>query len=279
MGDLRTEIARLRDNTKFGDPLYLVKQHGRGRVAVLTTTAGETWTDWPAMPPGNVSFGPMMKELATYLSGGGAEENRSVGEPIALKLDAAKYRNSASHAFQSHDPNREAKAGGADAAPITDLGSLTLEGEGASLNVKIAETIKPGAHLLTLSQLRSGAADAVDAPDYRAFAVNIDSAREGDLRRVTTDDLAQYAPQVPVHSPAQTDWLEGLKNKSKDLSEFAVLFLVLLLILIAEQALAVKLSYHAAAQDTALLAPSAAAVMQARAAAPNLTAEPATLNA
>ena len=83
-----------------------------------------------------------------------------------------------------------------------------------------------------------------------------------------TDDLAQYAPGAQVHSPVDTDWLEGLKNKSKDFSEYSTMFLGLILLLIFEQALAVRMSYHAGADDMSGLAPSAAAAMQKRASAP-----------
>jgi hypothetical protein len=279
MADLRAEVARLRDNTKFGDPFYLAKQHGRGRVTVITTTAGEQWTDWPSAPPGNVSFGPIVKELATYLAGGGADENRNVGDPIDLRFDSTKYRNTVGRAFLSHDPTKDAKAGGAggasDLAPLVDLGSQTMETEATAYHLKFNETAKPGAYVLNFAQLRptGSAVDGVDTPDYRAFAFNVDTPREGDLRRAVTDDLSQYAPGAQVHSPADTDWLDGLKNKSKDLSEFATLFLAFLMLLIFEQALAVRMSYHAGANDLAGVAPSAAAAMQQRTAAPVLSEE------
>ncbi|MFO0938089.1 MAG: VWA domain-containing protein [Gemmataceae bacterium] len=236
--DLRTEVSRLRDNTKFGDPFYIARQYGRGRVTLITSTAGEQWNDWPSAPPGNVSFGPLMKELATYLSGGAADENRSVGEPVELTFDPAKYRNTVARSFMTHDPTKEVKAGGADPAPIVDLGQQTMtDGKTKDLKLSFTETMKPGAYLFTLAQIRAqGAApEGLDQPDYRAFAFNVDAIREGDLHRTITDDLAQYAPGAPVHSPIETEWLEGLKNKSKDLSEFATMFLIMILLLISSR--------------------------------------------
>ena len=38
--DLRPQFARLRDATKYGDPLYFAKTVGSGRVTVVLTTAG-----------------------------------------------------------------------------------------------------------------------------------------------------------------------------------------------------------------------------------------------
>lgn len=247
--DLRSEIVRLRDSTKFGDPFYLARSYGRGRVSVIVTTAGEQWTDWAAVPPGNVSFGPMMKELATYLSGGAADENRRVGEVWTIAVPSARYRSNVARSWLTHDPEKAAK-GGSDAAPLTDFGSQSMEStDKDTFTLNVTDTARPGVYLSTLSALRSGSAETVDAPDYRAAAFNVDAAIEGDLKRATTDDLLQYAPGAQVHSPIETEWLEGLKNKSRDLSEYGTLFLVFLLLLIFEQALAVKLSYHSSAID------------------------------
>ena len=73
----------------------------------------------------------------------------------------------------------------------------------------------------------------------------MDAAREGDLRRVSRDDVAQIADKVPLHSPDDTDWTDELKQKTSDLSSGRWLYLILLLVLVVEQAMAVRLSYHA----------------------------------
>jgi hypothetical protein len=91
-----------------------------------------------------------------------------------------------------------------------------------------------------------------------AVAFNIDAQREGDLRRVHRDDLTQQAPGAEVHSPDDPTWLEGLKQKQTDLSSNRWIYLIILLVLIAEQAMAVRLSYHTRPEDLELLAPSAA---------------------
>ena len=55
MVQTRRQATLLRDEAKYGDPLYIVKEFGRGRVAVMTTDAGGTyankkqWTDWPSL--------------------------------------------------------------------------------------------------------------------------------------------------------------------------------------------------------------------------------------
>jgi hypothetical protein len=63
-----------------------------------------------------------------------------------------------------------------------------------------------------------------------------------------------------LHSAGDPAWLDRLKNKQTDWTERGWIFLALLAVLVAEQALAVRLSYHTAAGTLEAAAPSAAAV-------------------
>jgi hypothetical protein len=282
--DLKAQVVRLRDNVKFGDPLYFAKEIGRGRVTLVTTTAGEQWTDWPSSQPGNVSFGPVIKEMATYLASGGADANYTLGDPVTVKLDSNRYKPTVRQAFLTTDALKEVAAGAAKEAEVKDLGEQTLTSDKDQYTLTVAPT-EPGVAIYTLTQVRAQPApgEATEVPEYRAYAFNVDTVREGDLRRVSKDDLAQYAPMsgenpaVQLHSASDKAWTEQLKNKRRDLSDLTVLFLVLLLVLIAEQALAVRLSYHAADDQLATAAPSAAALFHRSSAAtmaPGAAAEP-----
>jgi hypothetical protein len=267
--DLRPEFQRLRDAVKFGDPLYLVKEFGRGRVAVFTTDAGGahasgSWTDWPA-GTGAPAWLAVMAELQKYLSGGPAEENRSVGSVIDEALDPARYRPAVSRLVMTCDP---AKAGpGGDAAvTLSKVETDTLPANAGVLSFRFGKALDPGVYLFTLTAL-SGPNNDVERPEVRAYPFNLDAAREGDLRRAARDDLAQQAPNVPVHSPDDTAWVNALKQKRDDFSTRRWLYLFILLALIAEQAMAVRLSRHTRAEDVELHAPSAAAAF-ARGSAP-----------
>jgi hypothetical protein len=267
MADLKTEATRLRDRVKYGDPFYLAKEFGRGRVTLVTTTAGEAWTDWPSERPGNASFTPIIQQLGNYLAGAGADVNHLVGTPIEVRVDATQYKPTARRAFLTHDP--ALSAGGRanpDPAPLTDLKEQALTSEGDKLVLRFTEATNPGAYLFTLTNLKApgekSLADTTEAPEYRGVAANIDAAREGDLRRVSRDDVTQLAPGAPLHSADDTDWLKELRNKQSDLSETVWLFVLLLLLLAAEQWLSMKLSYHASAGELSATAPSAAAAMR-----------------
>ena len=246
--DLRREAVRLRDAVKFGDPFYLAKDYGRGRVTVVTTTAGETWTDWPSEKPGSASFAPIMKEMANYLSGAGATENRTLGRDIVLSLDAQRYKPSVGRAFVTHTPTPGA-ANDPNPAPRIDLKEQAMTAEADRLVLNFADAKTPGAYLFSLTGLKPQAANSPEggeAPEYRGFAVNLDAAREGDLRRAARDDVVLTARGAQLHSADDPEWAKALRNKKGDLSESLWLVLLLGGLLLAEQYMSMKLSFNSA---------------------------------
>src|SRR5262249_17364071 len=81
--------------------------------------------------------------------------------------------------------------------------------------------------------------------DTLAFAYNIDAIAESDLRRASLDDISSVAPQAHFHKPGAGSYEGMLKQKKSDLSELSWLFLLFVIVLLVEQALAVRLSFHA----------------------------------
>ncbi|MBX3398584.1 MAG: BatA domain-containing protein [Gemmataceae bacterium] len=263
LGDLRTEAQRLRDLVKFGDPFYFVKQFGKGRITVITTTAGETWNDWASLPPGNACFQPVMVVLERYLSGGTAEANRSVGEKMAMDFDAARYRAGVARAFLSYDPLKPAAGGAATELKPVDLKEQVMTTNAGQHEFRFADSTKPGGYLFTFTQVKPQATggEAPEVPEYHAAAFNVDAKVEGDLRRWSRDDILTNSPGAELHSAGDAGWVDALKNKKSDWTEAGWIFLVLLLVLIVEGALAVKLSHHTAPGTMDHAAPTVAALM------------------
>jgi hypothetical protein len=259
LAEIRREAQALRDDCKYGDPLYLVRRYGSGRVALFTTTAGDPWTDWPS-GAGAAGWVAVMKEMQKYLLGGGAEQNRSVGEPFTLFVESGRYKPLVRRLFLTSDTSRNDR-GKADIIR-EELGELTLSTEQGQLKLETTEK-RPGALLFTLTRLRQEgdpASEPAEKPEYVTAIFNIDSQREGDLARARGTDLAELARGSQIHAAADVDWLNTLKQKPTDLSSGRWLYLLILLILLLEQAMAVRLSYHSRPDDVALHAPSAAAV-------------------
>lgn len=289
VADLKGKVTRLRDRMKYGYPLYLAKNFGRGRVTVLTTTSGESWNDWPNAQPGNVSFIAVMKELVNYLAGGGVDDTRTAGRPIEYKLDPDSYDLKVLRGFVTHATRpgeRPAVGGQNEPAPVTVNGQfdplavvmskekvkevvdgkeVEREVERKALTLTEANTARTGVYLFGLEQKRPKAGaptETLSSAEYRFAPVNLDVPNEGDLQRANSDKVIEYAPGGELHGPDETDWLIKLQNKKTDLSSMGWLFLFLLIVLVAEQGLAVKLSYHAGQDSMADHAPSAAAAMR-----------------
>jgi hypothetical protein len=214
--------------------------------------------------------------MERYLSGGGADDAHAAGDPLRMTFEATRYKPVVARSFVTVDPTKEAR-GPAAAPQVVDLKDQTMTTAGDAHSLDFTETARPGAYLLTLTKLRAQtgtAGEPAESPEYHAVAVNVDARREGDLRRAGRDDVTQFTPGVKdIHSPAEADWLDQLKNKQTDLTEAGWIFLALLLVLLAEQALAVKLSYHSSAGSLEAAAPSAAALFK-RTTPPTGAAEP-----
>jgi hypothetical protein len=233
LADLAEEFNRLLESVRFGDPLLVAKRFGQGPVVALLTTAGNAWTDFPS-GPARPYFVMLMLEMQKYLAGAGAEINRLVGAPFELILDANRYSSRLRRFFV---PEAAGEAD-PDAANVVDLGEQVGAVDGNTLRFAFADNRKPGVYRFELS-----AAGESGRIEQQAAAFNVDTATEGDLRRAARDDIQGAAPGAALHSP-NSGLAELLRERRSDLSESPWLFLVLLLLLLAEQAMAVRLSYH-----------------------------------
>jgi hypothetical protein len=140
--------------------------------------------------------------------------------------------------------------------------AIPLDTKDGALSLNFKDTKRPGAYLFSLTwQKRDGdpAAAPSEKPEYLAEVFNIDTVREGDLRRTNADEFKSTAKGAELHSVEDSLWLEGLKQKQTDLSSGRWIYLLILLVLIFEQAMAVRLSYHAQPETLEAFAPSAAA--------------------
>jgi hypothetical protein len=264
LADAKKLAQSLRDSCKYGDPLYFAKRFGSGRVTAMTIPVGSPWTDWPTVQN---CWVPVVAEMQKYLSGGGSEENRSVGSPLATAFEIGRYKPTANWVYLSTETPkpgtvpqtlaiiREPKLG-------TEPNTIPLDTKEGALNLNFNDTKRPGAYLFTLTwQKRDG--DPVAAPsvkpEYVASVFNIDAAKEGDLRRTNADEFKSTAKGAELHSVEDLGWLESLKQKQTDLSSGRWIYLLILLVLIFEQAMAVRLSYHTQPETLEAFAPSAAA--------------------
>jgi hypothetical protein len=250
---LREEVGRLRDTVTYGDPLVLSKSFGKGETVLFLTTAGLAWNDWSR--PTTPTYPIVMLGLQKYLTSAGDDSSRTLGTPLDVTLDADSYQDRAKITFQAA-PGEEkegaapaAGGGGADSAD-RELETITgKEGEGKQLRFNFPKTREPGVYYVSIKGKLKANETKEPAPYYEAFVYNVDTEAEGNLKRAARDMLerggsaAQARGQVALITPDMR-LTDILAPKRKDMSEAPWLYLVILVILIVEQALAVHLSFH-----------------------------------
>jgi hypothetical protein len=233
VSDLAERFSRLMESVRFGDPLLVGKRFGQGPVLALLTTAGSAWTDFPN-GPARPYFVMLMLEAQRYLAGAGVEANYFVGAPLEITLDANRYGSKMRRFFiPEATPEADAKTANAQ-----DLGDQVGAVNGQTVRFVFGDNRKPGVY-----RFEFAAAGDSGRIEQQSVAFNVDTAVEGDLRRVSRSDLEAAAPGAKLHSPG-SGLAELLRERRSDLSESPWLFLLLLLVLVAEQAMAVRLSYH-----------------------------------
>jgi len=258
--ELRARAERLRDTVRYGDPLLVTARYEKGRVAAFLSTAGTRWSDWSGGSPGSGTFPGFVLDLQKFLSSQDTGENLTVGTPREFTLDVTRYQPKLRLAYQGEvrdqggDAARPPAAGDKDAAAppakpgLQDLGELSGTESGNLVTFLFERSQRPGVYYFDLLQRSEMGAEP--KAERRAVAYNVDGPNESDLRRQPKDDLTRIAAgSIYWHTPGVAPpWA----TRRADLSESAWLYLVFLIILVAEQALAVHLSFHLKGNEAAL---------------------------
>jgi Aerotolerance regulator N-terminal len=238
---LRAEFEKLRDEVKYGDPLYVSKAFGKGRVVAFMSSAGASWNDLEGF--GRAYYPPLMINLQGYLASAGTDANLVLGSAYEFSMDRNSYDSKVRrwHYFE------DAKANKAIFKPLGDVVMPTDDKSGAYRLSATDGKNDPGIYIYRFAEKRAGgAAGAVleTRPDFRALPYNVDAVAEGNLARAHSDDLTQIARGAALHTPTDDSYKDKLQAKQKDLSENPWIYFVMLLVLIFEQAMAVRLSFH-----------------------------------
>ncbi|HEY7327459.1 MAG TPA: BatA domain-containing protein [Gemmataceae bacterium] len=243
MKPLAAEFDEYRAAIEFGDPLVVARRYGKGRVCAVLTSAGTAtrWNDW-GNGLASWSYTPFLMDLQRWLISSGDDLNRIVGEPIKLELESGRYQPKMKLTFLPQRDLEKSKI--EDRIKPEESAERSLPMKDNVLTLDYTYTNDPGVYLFEFYPNRN---DATEQTELRAYAFNIDAAKESDLRRAARDKLERprrdsRAASILLRSPGDT--YEEYKNKMPDASESPWLYLLFLLILVVEQALAVHLSFH-----------------------------------
>ena len=241
---LHRAVVRLHDEAKYGDAFVIGAQFGKGRVVAVMTTAGKEWNNWGGGSAATPLYPGFIWETQNFLSGQGSEANLSVGTPVKIEVDAEQFKQQSAGLKLTRTYFQPLEGKPAKAAPAGEREGK--EEKKGLLSFHFDKTLEPG---LYVSELRF----ANDAPTKAPLAVynhvfNVDTPTEGPLQRVSSDDLERdlisKLPKDMVTLVTGGSGSGDLASRRTDLSEAPWFFLLLLCILVAEQALAVHLSFH-----------------------------------
>jgi hypothetical protein len=242
--DLAERFARLVESVRYGDPLLVARRYGKGHVLAYLTTGGSAWNDFPN-GPARPYFVMLMLEMQKYLASSGTDVNRAVGSPLEVVLDAGRYAPKMRRFFVPEAADGPPGGDAPKAANARDLREQAGAVQGNRLTFVFDEARQPGMYRFEVTPRQTEASAGPARVEQLAYAFNVDTVAEGDLRRASRDDLESAAPGARLHSPG-SGLADILKERKSDLSESPWLFLLLLAVLLAEQAMAVRLSYHLA---------------------------------
>jgi len=258
LADLKEDFLKYLDKIKFGDPFYIAKQQGKGRVLAFLGAAGTSGPEGDYWSPlngrGRVFFPPLMKDsLQRYLCSTSGDFFVPLAKPFDFELDPAVHDKDV-HVWSIQEV--EKPVGDEQKVKTGDLGARTIAGSDTELTYKFNDGKEQGLYLFDFSVRPTEGASKKDASasDLRALAYNFDGQLESNLLRARSEDLKSIARVERIEtldekSLPQKISREGVRELPKKESDLGMskspwLFLGILLALILEQAWAVRLSFH-----------------------------------
>jgi hypothetical protein len=264
---LRQEVTAWYDTTQFGDPFVVARQFGKGRVAAVLSTAGKEWNEWGGGSLASALYEPFIWEMQNWLASQASGVNLLVGSPIQLDVDAARLKKQGFNQVMMVRSFAKPQLG-QPLKVVNESPNFGSPGKGGLQIFRFERNFEPGFYL---TQLVPQVGDKKQNLASWFHVFNVDTAHEGKLQRVSQEELNQQQlalgaetrePVITLESPNEPP--DTLINRKLDMSEFALYFLIFIIVLVSEQALAVHLSFHLRASEGQL--PAQARPAQARAA-------------
>ena len=261
---LRMGVVDLRDQAKYGDPFIVASTFGKGKVVAVMTTAGKEWNEWGGGSDASVVYQPFIWEMQNYLSSQGSESNLTVGTSIQVTVDPELYKQKGRgqlkmfryYRIPEHNkPSRE----------VRDSEQFGQENKG-TVTFTFDKNLGAGFYVANLRYADNPEKGPPLAVHGDVF--NVDTLKEGALARTAYDEIDRNIIRVAepgaIIFEGPTVPIDSLVSRRTDLSESPWLFLLFIAILVAEQALAVHLSFHLKGNEA--LTPATTKLGQPRAA-------------
>ena len=204
--------------------LALERPFGSGLGVAILTTAGPVWNNWARNNPSWVVVVLELEGLLARLRR--QRESLLVGEPLDVILEPGIDRIDVDFLLPPHG------------TLVRQVASTSASGE---LSAQLTDTNEPGGYVARWQTVNGGQRE-------RIVAVNVNPA-EGNLERIASTDLDRVLAGIPFLYERAEQLEPGNGNRSGT-SLVRPLLLILLCILLAEQALSYFVSYHPVRRGT-----------------------------
>jgi hypothetical protein len=231
-GDNVQTIAHLTNR----QPLAFTTSYGEGMIFTCLTTCAPTWNNWARYP----SFVPTMLDLEKFIARRDRIlETRQSGEPIQLSLNPAEFLDEV-EIFGPDDTDSPTRLKAAPANSAASGSEGTAAPSAATMPVRLQasyrDTDTPGVYRVRLL-------DQNQTPVERWITFNV-PVEESDLSLATTELIRKQLGnnlEIQIHEPGEFSWIAG-RDAGQEVRFW--LLVILFVILLAEQLLACKLSFH-----------------------------------
>jgi hypothetical protein len=234
-------IASLRNKA----PLMLEHRLGKGRIVTCLTGCGTLWNNWPRIPD---AFVPIQLQLATHLAQGRQVLNlKTVGEPLVIALDAAEYSpqidihpSDGSRVSLTLGVQNASTVSGVAASAVSEAAPKNPEQKDPSQKLVYEDSYKstdiPGVYGVILKRQDSG-------EETRRYSYNVADA-ESRLNLTSTEFIKRRLGadvKVQIQEVGDFNWVHG-EESTREVHDYVLM--LLMVVLLGEQALALRLSYH-----------------------------------
>jgi hypothetical protein len=256
--DPKAEITALWKQVRYGHPLVVGSRYGHGRVVTVMTSAGREWNAWAAQ----YSYVPMILEMQSYLTSLGSQSRLTVGNKLRIDLGKGIYSPKVKRTYfqpwlerELASPRRRGGRPGQGPEVVQDrkadlfVADYTADTDpktGRSV-LDVTDALQPGFYRFDLTLAGRKEDRSKPAVEERGYFLNVDTENKGALERVARELLdkdLEAAPQDSVKLYGPFGWGTALIDRQTDFSESPWFYLIFMMVLVAEQALAVHLSFH-----------------------------------
>jgi hypothetical protein len=238
-------IATLRN----GEPFLFSHQVGQGNIVTCLTTAGTAWNNWATLQV----YVPIQWEIRRMIARKAVDRQRIVGRPIDESLPAGEYsdamevgspdapgqltplratiRKSDPETVKPDDAKKTAAAKNAKQPPSEEQYGVTFN-----------ETDTPGVYSLVVNRHKP-AEGSGSTRETRMYAYNV-PVEESATQLIASEEIRKAAPgndSFHVYEVGDDTPFQG-KEPGQEIRQFLLIFIVL--VLVCEQLLAYRLSYH-----------------------------------